>query len=156
MREGKVLVAGCGIDSKALAGNEFFRASCRQGKSEIGIASESRDERPVPSAGTSDPLPNTLEPTANQPSVVSQAPQTRRDWRELADRGRYPEALAAVETLRFDAQCERRPSSHLLLLRNAARMAGRAAQADRAVLGLRPRFPRDTAAAIAAVYLAPD
>ncbi len=171
MREGKVLVAGCGIDSKALSGSEVFHATCKQGQDDVGIEPPPPDGGAGPRTRPSDQPPTTLEPAVAE-SRAAHVPGTRGDksvdgknastagasitpsWRELAHRGRYAEALAAVEALGFDAQCERLPSADLLVLGNAARIAGHAAQSNRAFLVLRKRFPGDTAASVAAFNIA--
>lgn len=92
--------------------------------------------------------PAKIKPIKAKPSAAV-APA----WQDLADAGKYAEALAAVEASGFDAALAGLPSASLEQLGDAARLAGKAARAEQVYLAVRKRFPRSPAAARAAFQL---
>lgn len=89
--------------------------------------------------------------TSNAKDVASTIRTAR--WRELASRGQLREAYAAVEAIGFPETCQSASSSELLLLGDAARLAGRPDRANLALLALRQRYPTDGRRAAAAFSL---
>jgi TolA-binding protein len=75
------------------------------------------------------------------------------DWRELAKQGRYREAMAAADSMGFEAQFASGSAADLLTLGNTARLAGALGRAEDAFLTLRQRFPRNPSRAVAAFSL---
>ena len=80
-------------------------------------------------------------------------PDVATSWRDLANQGKYAEALAAASAAGFDAQCQRASAGELALLGDTARFAGDHAKATRALSTLRRRFPGTAPAAQAAFLL---
>jgi TolA-binding protein len=100
--------------------------------------------------------PPTLElapPAKAKPSKIKPSVAVAPAWQELADAGKYAEALAAVEASGFDVALAGLPSASLEQLGDAARLAGKAARAEQVYLAVRKRFPRSPAAARAAFQL---
>lgn len=74
-------------------------------------------------------------------------------WRDLARRGELREAYAAAESLGFANACQSANAAELLVLGDAARLAGRSDRANIALLALRQRYPNDPRRAAAAFAL---
>lgn len=85
--------------------------------------------------------------------VESTAQKAPPRWRELANRGQLREAFAAVETSGFAEACQSANPAELLLLGDAARLAGRPERATLALMTLRQRYPADGRRAAAAFAL---
>lgn len=86
---------------------------------------------PIPPSGSA------LAPAVASSSVVG----TPSDWRTLAARGRYHEALQAAIASNFDSQCQRLAADDLLLLGDVARLDGDATRANHAYGVALTRFP---------------
>jgi TolA-binding protein len=93
---------------------------------------------PVPSEA---PAANTTEGRAPERSRTPQSAPSA--WAELAEAGRYSEALAAANREGFARLCRSLNADGLLLLGDAARYAGSPARARQAFRSLVQRFPRD-------------
>lgn len=160
--DGSVGVSGpvIGAERPVRAG-ETLRASV----SDLGLELVRRQApSPVsPSAVTAQP-PAALEPQRTEaplepprPSTVSGATskkvQEAPAWRTLAARGALREAFAAAESAGFSDACQSSTPAELLLLGDAARLAGRADRANEALLTLRQRFPNDSRRSAAAFVL---
>jgi TolA-binding protein len=74
-------------------------------------------------------------------------------WRELAQRGALREAFAAAEASGFRDAYQSATPAELLVLGDAARLAGRADRVNEALSFLRQRYPRDPRRAAAAFTL---
>jgi hypothetical protein len=93
------------------------------------------------------------EPPLSRAPVSAAVPKAPTDWRVLARRGRYAEAFRAAEAEGFVAQLEQGSPAELLLLGDAARLAGHRDAARAAYRALRDRSPGSPSAATAAFYL---
>lgn len=152
--EGSVGVSGslAGAERPVRAG-ETLSISLRDQRLElINTSHDAVGQTPVepvlPAADTTAaPAPSA---TAQQENAAThRAPQ----WRELAQRGQLREAYAAAESFGFSEACQAASPSELLLLGDAARLAGRADRANTALLALRQRYPNDSRRAAAAFVL---
>lgn len=74
-------------------------------------------------------------------------------WRELAKQGKLREAFAAVESAGFTEACETASPAELLVLGDAARLAGHPDRVSQALLTLRQRYPNDSRRSAAAFGL---
>jgi TolA-binding protein len=104
---------------------------------------------PEPSAAA--PLPAADPSTRPAATVASPAPRTVG---QLAQAGKYREALALAEQRGFERVLNELPEGELLALGNAARYSGSSSRAREAMLTLRSRFPGRSAAGLSAFYLA--
>jgi hypothetical protein len=173
MREGSVLVSGPGIafPTQVVTG-ERLRVSAEEGVSlgRGGAPDPHTVAAQAPAAvaaleTTASPSDPPEEPVANPPRVGVEPPPSRRrspeafrlavapgqsarahgDWRTLAARAQYHEALAsAVDELRAEgwaAGCARLGASDVILLGDVARLAGDLGRAEEAYQAARRRFP---------------
>lgn len=62
-------------------------------------------------------------------------------WQELAEQGRYSDAITVAQAAGFERILRRGTASELMLLADAARLSGAATQARSALLEVRRRFP---------------
>lgn len=106
-------------------------------------------------AGDGDPssVGSSAAAARRQPATKSAGVSALGGWREHAKRGALREAFAAAEASGFTGICSEASASELLLLGDAARVAGRADRATEALLALRQRFPSDSRRAAAAFAL---
>jgi TolA-binding protein len=160
LRDGHVELSGCVFgEAYRLSAGETARASCKRAFLQISdgrsgalpqpmpeleapvAAAPVAEERAKPSAGASSGRPSAL------------GPESTPGWRDLANEGKYAEALAAANASGFEAQCRHASASELALLADTARFAGDHAKAGRALLVLRRRFPGSARAAQAAFLL---
>lgn len=169
--EGSVIVHGPGIDGgRAVAAGESVRIGQADGRAaEQGIETVAVSEVAAPlaidapvAAPTADPAialaddaptPIKARPrAAARPEVSDDAPDDapEHDWRALAERANYREALAAAEAHGFDALCESLPARELLRLADVARFARRPERATEALAATRRRFAGTDTAAMAA------
>lgn len=162
--EGSVGVSGsvAGAERPIRTG-ERLSISLRDHRLEI-INADGKTESPsrtaLPSDAEVSPEP---EPQATEGATRSAAtPPVQLDvtpkrssptWRDLAGRGQLREAYAAAETFGFADACQAANAAELLLLGDAARLAGRPDRANVALLALRQRYPNDTRRAAAAFVL---
>jgi TolA-binding protein len=75
--------------------------------------------------------------------TAAEKPSGEEGWVALAERGRYPEALASARHLGWSNLCRRLDARRLLTLADVARYSGARAPARRAFEALARRFPRD-------------
>lgn len=146
--EGRVRVIGAqlGADGIAVAGGQRLEAS-----------SDSVSLSPTPSsevvAGAS---PDELEPEQTEEpearSETSSRPRTS-SWRQLAEEGRYAEAVEAAEGEGFGQLVQELPPYELLELADAARLSGNVRRARQSLLWLRVRFAGQRPAHVAAFRL---
>lgn len=113
------------------------------------VATSEADTEPEPRTIDATPT-RTLAPSAQlEPTFKGRIPS----WRDLARRGELREAYAAAESFGFTDACQRANAAELLLLGDAARLAGRPDRANEALLALRQRYPDDPRRAAAAFAL---
>lgn len=124
--------------------------------SENGGSEPRAASAPGSALAAADSSPRGAAPTSSSSSSES-APLARKSerpaWRELAARGALREAFAAAEASGFDQACQSASASELLLLGDAARLAGRPERVSEALLSLRQRYPGDSRRAAAAFML---
>jgi ferric-dicitrate binding protein FerR (iron transport regulator) len=146
MFEGSVIVEGPSLgQGLALRGGE----SLDVGITSPAVVTRTQPEpavpapaKPVPSTQPSAPV---VAPVAAAPSAAPAqvAPRPQVSWSELADNGRYTEALAAAEREGFLRLCRQLDTSGLLALGDAARYASSPIRARQAFEALVRRFSRD-------------
>jgi hypothetical protein len=111
--------------------------------------------------GAPPPVATTGEPVAapptrdDEPKGPSDSASKSGDppWKQLAENGRYVEALAAAESEGFDAVLRRSTPADLRLLGDAARLAGSPRRAEQALRAVRTRAAGTHDAAMAAFSL---
>jgi tetratricopeptide (TPR) repeat protein len=96
-------------------------------------------------------MANGLSSTAVRNVATTEKPELA--WRSLARAGKLKEAFVSAETQGFPGLCESASASDLLILGDAARLAGRPERAVSALMSLRRRFPGDARQAAAAFTL---
>ena len=135
--EGSVAVAGgCLEAAKTVSAGESIEAFC-----------------PAREAPAPDEMPATEAlPPAQEPAPTVKATRTER-WRELLAAGRLLEGLRAAERANFDQVCRTATAKELLALADAGRFFGPSQRAVAALVAMRERFPRSTAAGTAAFTL---
>jgi TolA-binding protein len=118
-------------------------------------------QMPVPPVPPSPPDPvaspvETASPrdkSRDKPESARSPSEDRARFRELADQGKYAEALAVANAAGFDSQCQHANAEELALIGDTARLAGDGGKAGRAFSILRRRFPGTARAAEAAFAL---
>jgi hypothetical protein len=139
LQRGSVVVSGCGFgEGRTVVAVERVTASCRVVDA-LGSAPPASSETPASGENRREPGP---------PRVEAIAPS----WIDLARQGHYAAAYELVHE-RFEAVAARRPLAEVQLLGDVARRSGHAADARRAYLVLRDRFPNTIEAANAAFTL---
>jgi len=164
--DGQVNITGCGFGAGLeVRANQQVEASCRrpgfvvrplESEAEAPSAEPARLEESMteaPSTVVLDP-PAAVAPSSStsQQAPSHRAPVARRHWLELAQRGQFERAYAAVEPV-FEAECARANVEDVMLLGDAARHAGHADRARLAYLAVRRRAPGSPPAAAAAFAL---
>jgi hypothetical protein len=157
LSEGAVLVSGSFIRNPIqVSDGQTLRASPAEGRAELL-------DRTTPDAWSSSvPLASaasvntatTIAPGAASESEASSAGKPVPDaaasvspvekepaWKALAMAGKYREAVRTAEARGFEAELRRATASDLLLLADAARLAGAAARARDAYLAARKKSP---------------
>jgi hypothetical protein len=161
MMAGSVTVTGPFLSSeRSIVAGERLLISIREKRMEHRTAQEeprSRGEatpaEAAPTGPTDAPAAPVVEPAAPtgsaEPKPRSSAPASpasptttegRPSWRELAEGGRYKDALEAAERAGFSSEVARASASELLTLADTARFAGSPARAREALLAARQRF----------------
>ena len=99
-------------------------------------------------------MPPVLPSATGVPLSSARGPSpTPSPWRRLALQGKLREAYASADAAGFDDTCQSASAADLLLLGDAARLAGRPDRVNDALLQLRRRFPKDPRSAAAAFML---
>jgi TolA-binding protein len=80
-------------------------------------------------------------------------PPARARWQDLAARGKYGEAMAAVEREGFDAVLARGSARDLVTLGDVARFSGEIQKAVETLNAVRARFPGSSESAASAFLL---
>ena len=141
LRAGETLVVSV-PDQRLQLSNEQPAAASQPSATEVEAA-------PVAAALPSAEQPRAASPSA-EPSVRSPSVSA---WRKLALEGKLREAYASADAAGFDRACDAANAADLLLLGDAARLAGRPDRVSEALLQLRRRFPKDPRSAAAAFML---
>jgi hypothetical protein len=145
------------VDLTVEEGSATLSAPCRSEVAGAGqhlhlsCSASALVELPRPTASTPTLVPSTIEAPPSEPP--SSPPHPAGEWRRLAAASRYREAVDAAVAAGFDSQCAAASASDLLILGDAARLAGDGAHADIAYRTLRRRFPSDSRASVAAFDL---
>jgi hypothetical protein len=174
LHEGSVSVSGPVVGAKrTVAAGETLSVSCADGeltlvrtraepvapsKAELTLAvdpdASALAPKPslpmIPRAPAASGRASALSPLAPEvtPDHASMAP----DFRTLARSHEYGRALEAAERAGFEALCRSEDATDLLLLGDAARLAGKAGRAEQAYRAVRERF-RGSSSAQAAFLL---
>jgi ferric-dicitrate binding protein FerR (iron transport regulator) len=164
LHEGSVEVTGPGVSGPAarVTAGQVLRVSSRGATLASAPALNARDEgeRWEPSAAFNRadepildgaaPAPVETSPVVRQgnakrqvalPPAAAPAGRGTSDWRALAARARYQDALSAAVAADFEGQCERLQAHDLVLLGDVARLGGDLGRADQAYRAARRRFP---------------
>jgi len=157
MLDGSVTVTGPLLASdRAIVAGERLLISVREKRMELRAAQADLPSSPEPAPPTEAAAAAPPEAPAApvvEPAEPSSAPKPRStaaasreaaesppSWRELAEGGRYKDALEAAERAGFSKEVGRASASELLTLADAARFAGSPARAREALLAARQRF----------------
>ena len=138
----RAFLAAVGKPSGALGGSAPAQAPARPSVPEAFRTSDTADASPLP------PVKSRGRSSARSPAPTTDSPE--HDWRALAERASYREALAAAEAQGFDDLCESLPSGDLLRLADVARFARRPERAKAALDSTRRRFAGSDTSAMAA------
>jgi len=172
--EGSVAVSGPIVgESRAVTRGEALRVSVPEGEMALSNvpapepimtagapatarASGSSEAPPVelsslPSIHRPQTPPSATSVASSAPAAIDAAPVD--SWRSLAKAGKYKDALAQAEKAGLDAILESATADELALLADAARLAGKADTAVRALSAQRRRFKGEAQASGAAFML---
>ncbi len=157
MMSGSVLVSGPMVPrGRVLSAGETFRAWVGENRMEIVSPGEVLRD-PAPDASTNTERDEPPEPIVSSQNTRRAAPKpagpTAPLWQSLAREGRYDQALDAVQRMGIGRVLARSTAADILLLGDAARLAGRVGPATHAYNTARRRFPRSDAASMAAFSL---
>lgn len=156
--EGGVSVFGpsFGTTGRRVSAHETVRVAPEPPR---GVPPSSRTSEPSPFARASEPSMAARAPEPSSPppprhrGLASLESPSPRAWKDLAQGGRYADALAAAEAEGFAALCHRGSATELLLLGNAARFAQNPDRAEQAFRALRGKGDRPHERAVAAFEL---
>ncbi len=157
--EGSVGVSGAVVGAeRPVRAGEMLIVSVPEQRLQLSNE-EPAAEQPAPTVADL-PAPPALA-RANEPSstlpVGAPSPSAHGPnpdgWLKLAQQGRLREAYASADAVGFDDTCRSATAADLLLLGDAARLAGRSDRASDALQQLRRRFPNDLRGAAAAFML---
>jgi len=170
LEQGRVAVRGCALShERVVTTGETFRATCREGRV-VPDAPPPLQVGSMASASARGESATDPGPTATGSSAIeaddgvstSAAPRLRASawsgppnsqWQDLADHGRYEEAIDSAEAVGLPALCDRADVATLMKLGDAARFAARPTSAALVLRRLRERFPGDDRASVAAFHL---
>lgn len=116
------------------------RVSWSGGETELGVGE----------AGEFPPIPVVSELPPSTPNVLPVAPAAQGQWRELAKRGQYDQAFAALHRAPNDVRDE---PADLMLAADVARLSSHPAQAVAPLRKLSTHYPKDPRAPVAAFTL---
>jgi TolA-binding protein len=155
LKEGAVTVSGPVVGTKrTVRAGETLNVSCREGELALvrGGAEPERSLKPATSDSARDAgIPESSEvgpkPASSSSSrPTSGAPPVVPDYRGLARSNEYERALRAAERAGFDELCRTASADDLLVLGDAARLAGSPGRAEQAYRAVRDRFAGANAA----------
>jgi transmembrane sensor len=165
LQEGRVELSGCAFGpGYQMPAGQRVRASCK-GKGFIVSAIDAEQVPAAPlttgsaSAGVERPSAAASASAGEQATGRTRSRPSRpsaqepADWLALARAGKYVPAFDAAEAAGFEAQAKRAGPRELLMLADAARLAGATRREASALHQLRKRFAGTEAAAIAAFSL---
>jgi transmembrane sensor len=143
LREGSVVVSGPAIDGeRVVRAGEALELARPVSTTQPPASSASPDPQPAAEVEPKDSAESGLETRPPPSQRPRPAPEPKvPDFRELAQAGRYREALAASERAGFDQLCQSASAQDLMLLADVARLAGDPDRARLAYEHLRERFP---------------
>jgi TolA-binding protein len=152
VHEGSVRVTGPLLERErnVVAGQKLV-ASAR--RTELSQGSVNPPLEPPPALEGAVQKPNFEAPTRPPASPASSSKEAPPTWQTLARKGRYRDALAAIDSRGHEAVLAGAGSADLLLFGDAARFGGQVALAERTYLTARRRFGGSDTAALAAFSL---
>jgi hypothetical protein len=115
------ITAACLPGGRELVAGQSLQASCRTAVAAAAASSASS----TPSA----PTPAAEAPSSAPVTAAPSSAATTPSWRQLASQQDYRGALGAAVRLGFEDECRRASAADLLLLGDAARLAGDPARA---------------------------
>ena len=138
--------------AEPFAGRQGSDAGLDAGDTEGGATTSGRiHPESSGQGGVKDRVPR--EDNRNSTRENADSLQQISEWQQLAKAGKLKQAFASAEKLGFATVCETADPSDLLILGDAARLAGRPERATSALLALRRRFPNDSRRAASAFAL---
>ena len=144
MHEGHVVVSGAFLrEPMPVSAGQSLSAYCKEGRAEVAEARPALAPEPtgVESSSLADERAAETSPRPSQLGHRRPLPVSgQSSWQVLAAEGQYRQALEAAEHLGFEAECRRASGKDLLLLGDAARLAGSAARARQAYLAAREKM----------------
>jgi len=156
LREGAVIVEGPRLDgAQAVRAGQLLKLAGGEATSPTnevaGFATPVDDtQREAITPAPTEPAPTRVRPSVRAAREPVRGVMPAPAWRELADGGKYADALAAAELAGWAELCADLSSTELLRLADVARFARRPARAVEALTAVRRRFPDTDDAAIAA------
>jgi TolA-binding protein len=135
-----------------LRAGEKLVASVAQGRVEVSKPERATTSEAAPAPAALPPATSAVPLPAPAASASTRA-KPEADWREVAKSGDLKKAYAVAELGGFKGACASANAAELLVLGDAARLAGRADRAREALVTLRQRFPGDSRRAAAAFAL---
>jgi TolA-binding protein len=136
--EGAVLVSGGLLsDSLRVQAGQRLRAFADDARVELSGAETSRAPLAAPAASSE--VASGVEAAA--PALARSVAAPAVTWQSLASAGKFREAVAAAERSGFEQECARASGQDLLMLGDAARLAGAAARAEQAYTAARGKLP---------------
>jgi hypothetical protein len=146
LHEGSVTVLGPSLSpgGRHVVPGETLRMSAAEPRATDGseAPTSSGNVMALPATRDGDPKTGAVDTGASRPS-----------WKQLAQEGRYPDALAAAEAEGFEAACRRASAADLVVLGETARFAGSPKRAEQALHLVRLRAGAKHEAAMAAFTL---
>lgn len=154
LKRGRVELTGPVLGKRVLADRETVRVWVAARRLELQAAGAKEAPTPERDPPTpAEPAPTPPPPPSPEARQVPSKPAPRRVGPgpvELAKSGRYHEALAAAERIGWPTVLQQLSADGLLVLGDAARLAGVPRRAKAIYTAVRQRFPGSTAAALAA------
>lgn len=155
LHEGSVSVSGPVVGAKrTITAGETLRVSCANGELTLvrergePVSASKADQAVQPDSSALAPVTRSarsVPSSTRAPSRIARAAtpshaRTAPDFRALARSHEYARALEAAERADFAALCRAADATDLLLLGDAARLAGNADRAEEAYRAVRKRF----------------
>jgi hypothetical protein len=156
LAEGSVFVTGPLLgEGRTVTTGETLRIAPKEHRLEISGAGDFTSEAPpTPSLTAPAPAVSSAATPIAAPSVITSADAPPAlSWQQLEKRGRYKEALAALDAAGFDEVVAKGTVAELLSVADVARFGGSPARAASVLASLRARFPASPESASAAFQL---
>ncbi len=158
VKDGSVLVSGPTLEQpRPVVAGQSLNIALVEHTAEVEASSAAPPEEQTPPTEQAEPDSNPEKEDAATSRGAPQKPARSDggppDWRALAHAGDFKGAIAAAQALGLDGILQSSGGADLILLADAARLAGRTDIARRAYTTTRTRFPSTRHAALAAFSL---